>query len=131
MPSQARIRDLDIEFYQRRVGRDPRSARDYAQLAGLYLQRARETADNGDLVRAEQNARRSLRSAPAGTPTPSECWPRASWLSIDSMRPATLLAIGCGGLGLGRGPGAARRNPVELGDYQERRLMGLAQYLSE
>jgi tetratricopeptide (TPR) repeat protein len=60
VPSEAHIRDLDIEFYQRRVERDPRSARDYAQLAGLYLQRARETADNGDLVRAEQNARRSL-----------------------------------------------------------------------
>ena len=60
VPSEARIRDLDIDFYQRRVERDPRSARDYAQLAGLYLQRARETADNGDLVRAEGNARRSL-----------------------------------------------------------------------
>ena len=60
VPSEARIRDLDIEFYQRRVERDPRSARDYAQLAGLYLQRARETADNGDLLRAEQNAHRSL-----------------------------------------------------------------------
>jgi tetratricopeptide (TPR) repeat protein len=60
IPSEAHIRDLDIEFYQRRVERDPRSARDYAQLASLYLQRARETADNGDLVRAEENARRSL-----------------------------------------------------------------------
>jgi tetratricopeptide (TPR) repeat protein len=60
VPSEARTRDLDIEFYQRRVKRDPRSARDYAQLAGLFLQRARETADNGDLLRAEQNARRSL-----------------------------------------------------------------------
>jgi tetratricopeptide (TPR) repeat protein len=60
VPSEAHIRDLDIAFFQRRVERDPRSARDYAQLAGLYLQRARETADNGDLVRAEENARRSL-----------------------------------------------------------------------
>ena len=58
--NQARIRNLDIEFYRRRIQRDPRSARDYAQLAGLYLQRARETADNGDLLRAERNARRSL-----------------------------------------------------------------------
>jgi tetratricopeptide (TPR) repeat protein len=40
--------------------RDPRSARDFTQLAGLYLQRARETADNGDLVRAEETARHSL-----------------------------------------------------------------------
>ena len=58
--TEARVRDLDIEFYQRRVERDPRSARDYTQLAGLYLQRARETADNADLLRAEQSARHSL-----------------------------------------------------------------------
>ncbi len=70
VPSEARIRDLDIGFYQSRVERDPRSAGDYTQLAGLYLQRARETADNGDLVRAEENARHSIdlrsgRNAPA------------------------------------------------------------------
>ena len=58
--TEARIRDLDIGFYRRRVERDPRSAGDYTQLAGLYLQRARETADNRDLLRAEQNARHSL-----------------------------------------------------------------------
>ncbi|MFL5546074.1 MAG: tetratricopeptide repeat protein [Gemmatimonadales bacterium] len=58
--SDARIRNLDIQFYQQRTERDPRGARDFAQLAGLYLQRARETADYGDLVRAEQNARHSL-----------------------------------------------------------------------
>jgi tetratricopeptide (TPR) repeat protein len=60
VPSGSRIRDLDIEFYRARVARDPRSARDFTQLAGLYLQRARETADNEDLVRAEQTARHSL-----------------------------------------------------------------------
>ena len=60
MPSGSRIRDLDIEFYRARVARDPRSARDFTQLAGLYLQRARETADNEDLVRAEETARHSL-----------------------------------------------------------------------
>jgi tetratricopeptide (TPR) repeat protein len=59
-PSPARIRDLDIEFYRARTVRDPRSARDFTQLAGLYLQRARETADNADLERAEQTARHSL-----------------------------------------------------------------------
>jgi tetratricopeptide (TPR) repeat protein len=58
--SDALVRDLDIEFYRARVARDPRSARDFTQLAGLYLQRARETADNGDLVRAEATARHSL-----------------------------------------------------------------------
>jgi len=60
VPSASHIRDLDIEFYQARVKRDPRSARDFTQLAGLYLQRARETADNEDLVRAERSARHSL-----------------------------------------------------------------------
>src|SRR6478672_5237590 len=59
-PSPARIRDLDIDFYRARTLRDPRSARDFTQLAGLYLQRARETADNADLERAERTARHSL-----------------------------------------------------------------------
>jgi tetratricopeptide (TPR) repeat protein len=59
--AEARIRDQDIDFFRARVQRDPRSAADYARLAGLYLQRARQTADNGDLIRAEENARRSLR----------------------------------------------------------------------
>ncbi|MBA2560366.1 MAG: hypothetical protein H0V07_10870, partial [Propionibacteriales bacterium] len=60
VPSESQIRDLDIQFYQQRVVRDQFSARDFTQLAGLYLQRARETADNADLVRAEENARHSL-----------------------------------------------------------------------
>ena len=60
VPSESEIRNRDIEFYQARVARDPRSARDFTQLAALYLQRARETADNGDLVQAEKNARHSL-----------------------------------------------------------------------
>jgi tetratricopeptide (TPR) repeat protein len=59
-PSASHVRDLDIAFYQARVARDPRSARDFTQLAGLYLQRARETAQNADLVRAEQTARHAL-----------------------------------------------------------------------
>ncbi len=59
-PSASRIRDLDIEFYAGRAARDPRSARDFTQLAGLYLQRARESGSNDDLVRAERTARHSL-----------------------------------------------------------------------
>jgi tetratricopeptide (TPR) repeat protein len=57
---EAGIRNRDIEFFEARVVRDPRSARDFAQLGRLYLQRARETGDNGDLIRAESNARHSL-----------------------------------------------------------------------
>jgi tetratricopeptide (TPR) repeat protein len=56
----ADVRNLDIAFYQKRIARDPLGARDRAQLAGLYLQRARETGDNSDLVRAEETARGSL-----------------------------------------------------------------------
>jgi tetratricopeptide (TPR) repeat protein len=59
--AEARIRDEDIDFYRARVWRDPRSAADFTRLAGLYLQQARQTADNGDLIRAEQNARHSVR----------------------------------------------------------------------
>jgi tetratricopeptide (TPR) repeat protein len=61
VPSRAEIRNQDIGFYQTRVERDPRSARDFAQLSGLYLQRAREAGDNEDLVRAERLARHSLK----------------------------------------------------------------------
>ena len=56
----AEVRDQDISFYQARIKRDPLGALDRAQLAGLYLDRARETGDNGDLVRAEETARGSL-----------------------------------------------------------------------
>ena len=60
IPAPGRVRDLDIAFYETRIARDPRSARDFTQLAALHLQRARETADNADLVRAEELARHSL-----------------------------------------------------------------------
>lgn len=58
--SEARVRDLDIAFYRARIARDPLGARDRAQLAGLYLQRARGSGENQDLVRAEETARGSL-----------------------------------------------------------------------
>ena len=56
----AQIRDADIAFYVRRVARDPIGAADRSRLAGLYLQRARETANYEDYRRAERLARRSL-----------------------------------------------------------------------
>jgi Tfp pilus assembly protein PilF len=58
--SEAEIRELDISFYQARAARDPHGATDRAQLARLYLQRARETGDFHDLVHAEESARSSL-----------------------------------------------------------------------
>ena len=60
--STEQVRDLDIQFYRARAARDPSGAFDLAQLAGLYLQRARETGDPRDAQRAEQAARRSLRN---------------------------------------------------------------------
>jgi tetratricopeptide (TPR) repeat protein len=58
--TEAQARELDIEFFRSRIARDTLSARDYGELARLYLQRARETGDNQDLLQAESAARRSL-----------------------------------------------------------------------
>lgn len=54
------VRERDIAFYARRVERDPQGAADLAQLAGLLLQRGRETGDPSDFRLAETTARRSV-----------------------------------------------------------------------
>jgi tetratricopeptide (TPR) repeat protein len=54
------IRVGDVAFYEARTAGDPESAADRAQLAALYLQRARETNDDRDYRRAEHAARASL-----------------------------------------------------------------------
>ena len=51
---------MDIGFFQARVARDSLSARDFAELSRLFLQRARAGGGDGDLRRAEMHARRSL-----------------------------------------------------------------------
>lgn len=58
--AEREIRDRDIVFYERRAARDPQGAADRAQLAGLYLQRAREGGGVEDYRRAEDRARQSL-----------------------------------------------------------------------
>ena len=58
--SEGEIRDLDIAFYERRAAEDTESAGDRAQLASLYLQRARTSGSFADYERAERVARRSL-----------------------------------------------------------------------
>jgi tetratricopeptide (TPR) repeat protein len=58
--NQARVRELDMAFYEKRAQRDPTGAADLAHLAGLYLQRARDAGGEDDLLRAEAAARRSL-----------------------------------------------------------------------
>jgi tetratricopeptide (TPR) repeat protein len=54
------VRQQDIAFYAQRAARDPEGAADLAQLAGLVLQRGRETGDPSDFRLAEATARRSL-----------------------------------------------------------------------
>ena len=54
------IRNADVTFYESRVAGDPESAEDRTRLATLYLQRARETSDDRDYLRAEQTVRASL-----------------------------------------------------------------------
>jgi tetratricopeptide (TPR) repeat protein len=54
------VRRRDIAFYAGRAARDPQGAADLAQLAGLVLQRGRETGDPRDFRLAEQTARRSV-----------------------------------------------------------------------
>jgi len=58
--TESEIRDRDIVFYERRAARDPQGAADRAQLAGLYLQRARARGGVADFRRAEARARQSL-----------------------------------------------------------------------
>ena len=58
--SESEIRSLDIGFYERRITEDTLSAADRSRLAGLYLQRARETGNYPDYERAADLARASL-----------------------------------------------------------------------
>ncbi|MGI9079003.1 MAG: tetratricopeptide repeat protein [Gemmatimonadaceae bacterium] len=58
--AEADQRTFEIALYERRLKEEPESALDLAQLAGLYLQRGRETAQYEDILRAEQAARQSL-----------------------------------------------------------------------
>jgi tetratricopeptide (TPR) repeat protein len=53
--------DAALALFQERARTDPYSAGDRASLAGLYLQRARETGDHEDVLRAEKEARESIR----------------------------------------------------------------------
>jgi hypothetical protein len=68
--TEAEIRELDIVSYQARAARDPYGASDRAQLGRLYPA-GPEAGDHGDLLRAEETARGSLRSAGVGTVRPT------------------------------------------------------------
>lgn len=58
--SDSESTDEAIAFYQARAEDDPYGAAHRATLAGLYLQRARETGDFADFQRAEAASRRSV-----------------------------------------------------------------------
>ena len=58
--TELEIRSKDIEFYRVRAGQDLASAEDRAMIAGLYLQRARETGAVSDYRAAERYADSSL-----------------------------------------------------------------------
>ncbi|HEV2145935.1 MAG TPA: tetratricopeptide repeat protein [Longimicrobiaceae bacterium] len=58
--SDVEVTNRQIAFYEERVEGDPRAAADRAALAGLYLQRSRETGEFEDFRRAERLARESL-----------------------------------------------------------------------
>src|SRR5262245_5769612 len=52
--------NADIALFEQRAAEDPKSAADRSQLAGMYLQRGRETGDYADFQRAEKFARAAL-----------------------------------------------------------------------
>ena len=58
--AEREVRTADVAFFEARAERDPESATDRTRLASLYMQRARESGDDQDYVRAEQTARASL-----------------------------------------------------------------------
>lgn len=58
--AEARGRDADIALFERRIGEDPQSAADRARLGALYLRRAREMGNFADVIRAAEQAERSL-----------------------------------------------------------------------
>ena len=53
-------RDTQIRVWKTALAQDPKSAIALGQLAALYLQRARETGEDGNYNQSEQYARRSL-----------------------------------------------------------------------
>jgi tetratricopeptide (TPR) repeat protein len=58
--SESEVRSADIAFYEKRTVEDSFSAADRSRLAGLYLQRARETGTAVDYDRAATIAKQSL-----------------------------------------------------------------------
>ena len=60
--AEAEQRNLEIEAWGNALAVDPQGAIVLAQLAGLHMQRGRETGSESDVLRAEEYARRSLAS---------------------------------------------------------------------
>jgi tetratricopeptide (TPR) repeat protein len=58
------VRGQDIQFFQRRIERDPTGSLDLIRLGALHLQRFHEAGEEADLTAAEATARRSLANRP-------------------------------------------------------------------
>jgi tetratricopeptide (TPR) repeat protein len=59
-PRELKRHDLEISAWSHALAVDPASAISLGMLAALHLQRARETGNDADFLRAEEYARRSL-----------------------------------------------------------------------
>lgn len=57
---EGETRDQQIAWFEKRASEDPYGAGDRSELARLFLQRARETGNYQDVLRAEEAARKSL-----------------------------------------------------------------------
>lgn len=57
--------DEQIQFYKQKLAANPRLYMVHSQLAGAYLDRARETCDPGDVGRARHSLRRSMDIQPS------------------------------------------------------------------
>jgi tetratricopeptide (TPR) repeat protein len=59
-PYDPALTQKTLEFWAWKARQDPKAAIEYGKLAGVYLQRCRETGDIADAIKGEQAARRSL-----------------------------------------------------------------------
>jgi len=84
-------RDALVSTYEADAKRNPRDQIIATMLAGQYLQRYREQADVGDLLRAENEAQRSLRLQPRYNIT-ADMTMASALTAFHQMRPALAYA---------------------------------------
>ena len=108
-----------VAFYQSRVKRNPQNgAIEWAQLAGAYLQRCRETGDIADALRAEAAAKhsiaiRSINNAPAWDALARSLFTQHQFVQAEALARVTSLKYQDDPDALNGYAGAA----LERGDY--------------